>query len=56
MVLEKKVHFYGVEFKHRPNMHLVAIDDNNSPQPLSITRTPELEGYGINLITMDDLL
>jgi hypothetical protein len=33
----------------------VAIGNNNSPKPLSITRVPRLKGYGTNLAIKDKL-
>ena len=49
------LHFYGIEIRQRPRLHVVTIVENGKPKALPFARMPGLRGIGINLVAEKDL-
>ena len=49
------LHYYGVEVRQRPSVHLVMVGSDEKPKPLPFTRLAGLDGLGINLVTKEAL-
>ena len=49
------LHFYGIEIKQRPKLHVMAVAEDGKPKRLPFTRMPSLQGLGINLVEEKEL-
>lgn len=49
------LHYYGVEVRQRPNVHVVMVGSDEKPKPLPFTRLAGLDGLGINLVTKQNI-
>ena len=49
------LHYYEVEVRQMPNVHLVTVGSDGKPKSLPFTRLTGLDGLGINLVTKEAL-
>ena len=49
------LHYYGVEIRQRPSVHVLMVGSDGKPKPISFTRLAGLDGLGINLVTKKTL-
>lgn len=49
------LHYYGVEVRQRPSIHVVMVGSDCKPKPLPFSRLAGLDGLGINLVTKEAL-
>ena len=49
------LHYYDVEVRQRPSLHVVMVGSDCKPKPLLFTRQAGLDGLGINLVTKETL-
>ena len=49
------LHYYGVEVRQRPSIHVVMVGSDCKPKPLPFTRLAGLDGLDINVVTKKTL-
>ena len=49
------LHFYGIEIKQRPKLHVVIVTKDGKAKALSFARMPGLQGLGICMVEEKDL-
>lgn len=49
------LHYYGVEVRQRPNVHVVMVGSDEKPKPLPFTKLAGLDRLGINLVIKQNI-